>query len=145
MLDNDKIVKAFSESYKPLQEQLEQVSESMKEFSDSFLVSLDIISRATRPLSAIGKLADVQYTFWEYLTPDFVNEIVATTSADKAIEARLCKEEFISVKNTINNCEESPIEIKCSVLGIRRWIQSAKERLIPNSKRVSWLIMELSS
>ena len=58
--------------------------------------------------SAIKKLGDAQFVYWEYMTPDFVIDIVETKNINKTLREYFIKKHFKKVTDTINktlDCE----------------------------------------
>lgn len=78
------IVEAF-EQYKPQAEGVGQV-----------------LLEASRRVSAIREMGDAQFVFWDYMTDEYVDEIVGSDNIDKTLRLQMLKDQFSKVNRTID-------------------------------------------
>ena len=83
---------AYSEQYKP----------KVAEIGQALL-------QATRPLSAIRKMGEAQFVFWDYMTDEFVDAIVDAENINKTLREQLIRDRFSAVNKTIGKTLSSAV------------------------------------
>lgn len=58
-------------------------------------------------MNAINKLGESQYVYWDYMSDEFIEYIVAEENTNKALRKWLVKGNFKIVKKTIEKCREA--------------------------------------
>ena len=80
---------------RPIVEAIEQYKPRVTEIGKALL-------QATRPLSAIEKMGDAQFVFWDYMTEDFVDAVVDADNTNKTLRELMLRDRFHSVNYTID-------------------------------------------
>ena len=93
------VVQHLREIMRPLVEVVEQYKPVMTELED-------IATAAIRPLSAIDKLGKVQYVCWDYMTSDFIDDIISEDNTNKVLREHLSRDKYKKVISTIERSRE---------------------------------------
>lgn len=86
----------------PIVEALEQYKPKVAEIGQALL-------QATRPLSAIRKMGEAQFVFWDYMTDEFVDAIVGAENINKTLREQLIRDRFSAVNKTIDKTLSSAV------------------------------------
>lgn len=70
----------------------------------SLIDGMQLLSKATRPFSAIDKLAKSQYVYWDYLEEGFVDSLIASTNLNKTLREYHEYNKFKEAEATIEKC-----------------------------------------
>ena len=89
-------------------EWLQSISEAADAFNAKFKEAIENINRMARPLLAVDKLKATQYVFWEFMTPDFVEDIINSPDVNEMMQAYESKNEYAKSEAILAQCVEHP-------------------------------------
>ena len=95
-------VHSIQSALKPIVEAIEQYRPKVAEIGQALL-------QATRPLSAIRKMGEAQFAFWDYMTDEFVDAIVGAENINKTLREQLIWDRFSAVNKTIDKTLSSAV------------------------------------
>lgn len=95
-------VHSIQSALKPIVEAIEQYRPKVAEIGQALL-------QATRPLSAIRKMGEAQFAFWDYMTDEFVDAIVGAENINKTLREQLIRDRFSAVNKTIDKTLSSAV------------------------------------
>lgn len=95
-------VHSIQSALKPIVEAIEQYRPKVAEIGQALL-------QATRPLSAIRKMGEAQFVFWDYMTDEFVDAIVGAENINKTLREQLIRDRFSAVNKTIDKTLSSAV------------------------------------
>lgn len=95
-------VHSIQSALKPIVEAIEQYRPKVAEIGQALL-------QATRPLSAIRKMGEAQFAFWDYMTDEFVDAIVGAENINKTLREQLIRDRFSAVNKTIDKILSSAV------------------------------------
>ena len=95
-------VHSIQSALKPIVEAIEQYRPKVAEIGQALL-------QATRPLSAIRKMGEAQFVFWDYMTDEFVDAIVGAENINKMLREQLIRDRFSAVNKTIDKALSSAV------------------------------------
>lgn len=105
----DDMMRPIREAVQSFQETIRPIAEMTSTFKEHFSEFAEVFIKAFRPIAAIAHLGDAQYVYWDYISIDFVDEILQTSNTNKTLRAWLLKEKYISAETTIMKCMESSL------------------------------------
>lgn len=115
MLPLQHSIATYKEAIKPLVEMATQVQALLLPMAGMVsqirhkLEALSVQAKETsRIYSCINRLAENQYVYWDYLTDDFINDILKTNNVNKTLRALLVKDKWKKVYSTIEKCMANP-------------------------------------
>ena len=88
-------VHSIQSALKPIVEAIEQYRPKVAEIGQALL-------QATRPLSAIRKMGEAQFVFWDYMTEEFVDEIVDNKTIDKTLSSAVMQKHKRLYSQSVN-------------------------------------------
>ena len=88
------LAERYREIVRPLVEVLASYKPKIVELSRTMV-------EAFRPILAVHKLADVQFVFWEYMTSDFIDEIMNSEDVNKTLREIIVRDKLKKVNETI--------------------------------------------
>ncbi len=94
-------LQSIQSALKPIVEAVEQYRPKVAEIGQALL-------QATRPLSAIRKMGDAQFVFWDYMTEEYVDAIVDSENINKTLREQMLRDRFSKVNRTIEKTLSSP-------------------------------------
>ena len=95
-------VHSIQSALKPIVEAIEQYRPKVAEIGQALL-------QATRPLSAIRKMGEAQFVFWDYMTDEFIDAIVDAENINKTLREQLIRDRFSAVNKTIGKTLSSAV------------------------------------
>lgn len=95
-------VHSIQSALKPIVEAIEQYRPKVAEIGQALL-------QATRPLSAIRKMGEAQFVFWDHMTDEFVDAIVGAENINKTLREQLIRDRFSAVNKTIDKTLSSAV------------------------------------
>lgn len=100
----------FSYISKNIQKMLNEVvlpiSEIFEDFQKRISTFAQSMAAAFRPLTAIEKLGNVQYVYWDFLTQDLTDAIINSENINKTLRELCAKNKFHKANETIQKCRE---------------------------------------
>ena len=105
----------YQEMIRPITEALQKYTEMMrpiKEATESFKAQLgDIAAKAaeaTRPFLAIDKFKGAQYVYWDFISRDFMEEVIASENVNKTLRVYESQNKYQKSKSLIERCLQHP-------------------------------------
>ena len=106
---------AFGESMKKIREATAPLVEIAQQFQSSMASFYDIVERihdnlsamlqgiadASRPFTAIVRMGEAQFVYWNYMTDDYIRSIVESKSINKTLREIMLRDHFKTVNETI--------------------------------------------
>ena len=93
------------------QEIMSPIFESVKQCFDE-VTAIGInrgITESLRPIFAIGKLGEAQFVYWNYMTSEFIDNIMDSDNINKTLSEYIARDEFKAINDTIAKCNSNPI------------------------------------
>lgn len=103
-----------------------QVQELINSYTFKFDEFARRLSESMKPFRAIQKLSENQYVYWDYLSPDFIDSIIATDNVNKTLRELHLKNKGREIQNIIE-------------------ITRSKEQLLPYTKLYSQSVAAFDS
>ena len=94
-------VQSIQSALKPIVEAIEQYKPKVAEIGQALL-------QASRRFSAIRKMGDAQFVFWDYMTEEYVDAIVDSENINKTLREQMLRDRFSKVNRTIDKTLSSP-------------------------------------
>ena len=91
-------------SYKQIQKALTPIIEFADTCSQKIKEAGRVIAEAARPILAVEKMGEAQFVCWEYLSNDFINDIISTSNVNKTLTEYIKKDGYHTVNKTIDKC-----------------------------------------
>jgi len=105
----------YQEMMLPITEALQKYAEMMrpiKEATESFKAQFgDIAAKAaeaTRPFLAIDKFKGVQYVYWDFISRDFMEEVIASENVNKTLRVYESQNKYQKSEAVITECLRHP-------------------------------------
>lgn len=95
-------VQNIQSTLQPIVEALEQYKPKVAEIGQALL-------QASRRFSAIRKMGDAQFVFWDYMTEEYVDAIVDSENINKTLREQMIRERFSKVYRTIDKTLSSAV------------------------------------
>jgi hypothetical protein len=86
----------------PIVEALEQYKPKVEEIGQ-------VLLHVSRRFSAIEKMGDAQFVFWDYMTEEYVDAIVDSENINKTLREQMIRERFSKVYRTIDKTLSSAV------------------------------------
>lgn len=103
------ITRSAQEMMQNLQDILRPLFETIEQYKPNIIAIGAALSGMARSLSAIGKLGDAQFVYWDYLPPEFVDAIVDSKNTNKTLRELLEHDRFRKVNDTVNQTLAHPM------------------------------------
>lgn len=98
----------FGEVVRQTQERLKAFSDGMVKFFNVIQSFGDAIIKVARPMLVISKLSEIQYVFWDYMTPAFADEIISAPDVNTFMNEYESTEDYKKSKEVIEKCSQHP-------------------------------------
>lgn len=105
----------YQEMMQPITQALQKYTEMMrpiKEAVESFNAQFgDIAAKAaevTRPFLAIDKFKDAQYVYWDFMSRDFMEEVIASENINKTLQVYESQNKYRKSEAVIAKCLQHP-------------------------------------
>lgn len=95
------LLQDFRVTMQPLLETIEQYKVGFYEIGNTLV-------KVSRPLTAIRKMGEAQFVYWEYMTSEYVDSIVNAENINKALREYMQRDRFCKVNDTIDKTLLSP-------------------------------------
>ena len=96
------------ESVQRFQEIMQPIIEAVERYKPQIEALSQVLSEAARQMSASRKLGDAQFVFWDYMTKEFIDDILDSNNINKTLREYLVRDKFESVNSTIAKCSSNP-------------------------------------
>lgn len=113
---------ALSESMRKYQEMMQPITQALQKYTEmmrpikeavkSFNVQFgDIAAKATeatRPFLAIDNFKDAQYVYWDFMSRDFMEEVIASENINKTLQVYESQNKYRKSEAVIAKCLQHP-------------------------------------
>ena len=103
------ITRPALEALQNIQSTLQPIVEAIEQYRPKVAEIGQALLQATRPLSAIRKMGEAQFVFWDYMTDEFVDAIVGAENINKTLREQLIRDRFSAVNKTIDKTLSSAV------------------------------------
>ena len=103
------ITRPALEALQNIQSTLQPIVEALEQYKPKVAEIGQALLQATRPLSAIRKMGEAQFVFWDYMTDEFVDAIVGAENINKTLREQLIRDRFSAVNKTIGKTLSSAV------------------------------------
>ncbi len=97
------------EALQSIQLALKPIVETIEQYKSKIAEIGQVLQKASRPISAIRKLGDAQFVFWDYMTDEFVDAILNAENINKTLREQLIRDRFSKVNRTIDKTLSSAV------------------------------------
>ena len=102
------ITRPALEALQNIQSTLQPIVEALEQYKPKVAEIGQALLQASRRFSAIRKMGDAQFAFWDYMTDEFVDAIVGAENISKTLREQLIRDRFSAVNKTIDKTLSSP-------------------------------------
>lgn len=95
------VLQNLQDTMKPLLGIIEQYKVHLNEVGTALV-------KASRPLTAIQKMGEAQFVYWDYMTEEYVESIVNSENINKTLREQMQHDRFCKVNDTIDKIVSSP-------------------------------------
>lgn len=103
------ITRPVMETLQNIQLTLQPIVEAFKKYKSNIEGIGQVLLKLSRRFSAIEKLGDAQFVFWNYMSEEMVNEIADAVNINKALREQLIRDRFSAVNKTIEKTLSSAV------------------------------------
>ena len=96
------------EALQNIQSTLQPIVEALEQYKPRVEEIGQVLLHVFRRISAIEKMGDAQFVFWDYMTEEFVDEIVDSENINKTLREQMLRDRFSKVNRTIDKTLSSP-------------------------------------
>lgn len=102
------ITRPAIEALQNIQSILQPIVEALQQYKPKVEEIGQVLLQVSLRSSAIMKMGDAQYVFWDYMTEEYVNEIVESENINKTLREHMLHDRFSKVFRTIDKTLSSP-------------------------------------
>ena len=102
------MTRPITEALGSFQEALRPLAEAVAQYKFDFSGLQRAMAEAFRPIIAIEKMGEAQFVYWDYMTADFVDGIIASDNIDKTLNEYICRKRYKKVNDTIERSCAAP-------------------------------------
>lgn len=102
------ITRPAMEALQNIQSILQPIVEALQQYKPKVEEIGQVLLQVSLRSSAIMKMGDAQYVFWDYMTEEYVNEIVESENINKTLREHMLHDRFSKVFRTIDKTLSSP-------------------------------------
>ena len=102
------ITRPALEALQNIQSTLQPIVEALEQYKPKVEEIGQVLLHVSRRFSAIEKMGDAQFVFWDYMTEEFVDEIVDSENISKTLREQMLRDRFSKVNRTIDKTLSSP-------------------------------------
>ena len=102
------ITRPVMEAVQSIQSALQPIVEAIEQYKPKVAEIGQALLQASRRFSAIRKMGDAQFVFWDYMTEEYVDAIVDSENINKTLREQLLRDRFSKVNRTIEKTLSSP-------------------------------------
>ena len=96
------ITRPALEALQNIQSTLQPIVEALEQYKPKVAEIGQALLQASRRFSAIRKMGDAQFVFWDYMTEEYVDAIVDSENINKTLREQMIRERFSKVYRTID-------------------------------------------
>jgi len=101
------IVRPISEGMQTLQQIIRPISEIVEEYRPKIVAGSQIILQIGRRLKAIDYLGEAQFVQWDYMSQEFVDDIVDAPNVNAMLRQHMIRDHYRKVDETITRTIET--------------------------------------
>lgn len=102
------ITRPAMEALQNIQSTLQPIVEALQQYKPKVEEIGQVLLQVSRRYSAIMKMGDAQYVYWDYMTEEYVDEIVDSENINKTLREHMLRDRFSKVYRTIDKTLSSP-------------------------------------
>lgn len=102
------ITRPALEALQNIQSTLQPIVEALEQYKPKVAEIGQALLQASRRFSAIRKMGDAQFVFWDYMTEEYVDAIVDSENINKTLREQMIRDRFSKVNRTIDKTLSSP-------------------------------------
>ncbi len=102
------ITRPVMEAVQSIQSALQPIVEAIEQYKPKVAEIGQALLQASRRFSAIRKMGDAQFVFWDYMTEEYVDAIVDSENINKTLRVQMLRDRFSKVNRTIEKTLSSP-------------------------------------
>ena len=110
------ITRPALEALQNIQSTLQPIVEALEQYKPKVEEIGQVLLHVSRRFSAIEKMGDAQFVFWDYMTEEFVDEIVDSENISKTLREQMLRDRFSKVNRTIDKTLSSAVMHKHNVV-----------------------------
>lgn len=103
------ITRPALEALQNIQSTLQPIVEALEQYKPKVEEIGQVLLHVSRRFSAIEKMGDAQFVFWDYMTDEFVDAIVGAENINKTLREQLIRDRFSAVNKTIDKTLSSAV------------------------------------
>ena len=103
------ITRPALEALQNIQSTLQPIVEALEQYKPKVEEIGQVLLHVSRRFSAIEKMGDAQFVFWDYMTEEFVDEIVDSENISKTLREQMLRDRFSKVNRTIDKTLSSAV------------------------------------
>lgn len=103
------ITRPALEALQNIQSTLQPIVEALEQYKPKVAEIGQALLQASRRFSAIRKMGDAQFVFWDYMTEEYVDAIVDSENISKTLREQLIRDRFSAVNKTIDKTLSSAV------------------------------------
>lgn len=103
------ITRPALEALQNIQSTLQPIVEALEQYKPKVAEIGQALLQASRRFSAIRKMGDAQFVFWDYMTEEYVDAIVDSENINKTLRKQMIRERFSKVYRTIDKTLSSAV------------------------------------
>lgn len=103
------ITRPALEALQNIQSTLQPIVEALEQYKPKVAEIGQALLQASRRFSAIRKMGDAQFVFWDYMTEEYVDAIVDSENINKTLREQMIRERFSKVYRTIDKTLSSAV------------------------------------
>ena len=111
------ITRPALEALQNIQSTLQPIVEALEQYKPKVEEIGQVLLHVSRRFSAIEKMGDAQFVFWDYMTDEFVDAIVGAENINKTLREQLIRDRFSAVNKTIDKTLSSAVIIHRKIIG----------------------------
>ena len=102
------ITRPAMEALQNIRSVLQPIVEALEQFKPKVAEIGQVLLHASRRLTAIEKMGDAQFVFWDYMAEEYVDTIVDSENINKTLREQMLRDRFSTVNKTIDKTLSSP-------------------------------------
>ena len=103
------ITRPVMETLQNIQLTLQPIVEAFEKYKPNIVGIGQVLLKLSRHFSAIEKLGDAQFVFWDYMFEELVHEIADAVNINKTLREQLIRDRFSAVNKTIEKTLSSVV------------------------------------
>ena len=103
------ITRPVMETLQNIQLTLQPIVEAFEKYKPNIVGIGQVLLKLSRHFSAIEKLGDAQFVFWDYMFEELVDEIADAVNINKTLREQLIRDRFSAVNKTIEKTLSSVV------------------------------------